>query len=166
VHGPAPALDLRLGVGVPAVPYGKVAIALDFSGRDADVIGSVLRFLGAQRPELALMHVVESAAARFLGGASGDVESRRDAERLEAYAAQLRSLGFPATVSMGAGKPVPELERMVKAFGAELLVVGAHGHRFLSDLVFGATADRLRHRVDATVLVVASRPEAGARTPS
>jgi manganese transport protein len=34
------------------------------------------------------------------------------------------------------------------------VVVSAHGHRFFSDLLFGSTVDRLRHRIKATVLVV------------
>jgi len=33
-------------------------------------------------------------------------------------------------------------------------VMGAHGHKFLKDLIFGATVDTVRHRVDIPVLVV------------
>jgi manganese transport protein len=43
---------------------------------------------------------------------------------------------------------------MVKEFQADLLVMGAHGHKFFKDLIFGATVDTVRHRVDIPVLVV------------
>jgi manganese transport protein len=52
------------------------------------------------------------------------------------------------------GKPVRALTGMIEAEGADLVVLGAHGHRFFQDLLFGSTADALRHRVKASVLVV------------
>jgi manganese transport protein len=159
IHAPADSIGSALAGAGERRAYGKVAVALDFSGRDAAVLGETLRFLGDQRPELGLMHVVESATARFLGEESADAESQADAERLEEYAAVLRDLGFTVTPFLGQGKPVPELARMIGEFGADLVVLGAHGHRFLSDLLFGSTADALRHRVKASVLVVARRTQ-------
>jgi manganese transport protein len=38
--------------------------------------------------------------------------------------------------------------------GADVLVMGAHGHKLLKDLVFGATVDAVRHAVEIPVLVV------------
>jgi len=138
-------------------PYRRVAVALDFSGRDADILREAVRFLGCNRPAIDLMHVVESAPAGFHGPESGDTESRQDADRLEAGAGELRALGFEATARLGSGRPVPELARMVREAGADLVVLGAHGHGFVKDILLGTTADRLRHRVDAHVLVVAKR---------
>jgi manganese transport protein len=43
---------------------------------------------------------------------------------------------------------------MVKAFDADLLVMGAHGHKLFKDLIFGATVDTVRHRVKIPVLIV------------
>ncbi|NLH49708.1 MAG: Nramp family divalent metal transporter [Myxococcales bacterium] len=138
-------------------PFSRVAIALDFSGQLAAILAETLRVLGERRPPLALMHVVESASARFLGKDAADIEMQKDVERLEQYAAELRRLGFAVSTMIGTGKPVPELTRMIAEFGADLVVVGAHGHRFLSDLFFGSTVDQLRHRIKATVLVVGKR---------
>ncbi|MGC8763460.1 MAG: Nramp family divalent metal transporter [Acidobacteriota bacterium] len=150
VHAPPRPLVLE----EEAVPYRKVAIALDFSGREEEILREALRLFGAQRPELFLLHVVESAGARFLGKEAADQESARDAERLEAYAEALRQKGFQATAHLGVGRPVAELYRMIQALEPDLVVLGAHGHRFLGDLLRGSTADALRHRVKASVLVV------------
>lgn len=139
----------------PLAPYRRVAVALDFSGRDAAVLRETVRFLGTHRPEVALMHVVESAPAGFHGADSGDAESQQDAAQLQAWAAELRALGFTATTHLGAGRPVPELVRLIGEANADLVILGAHGHGFFKDLLLGSTADRLRHRVAAHVLVVA-----------
>ena len=137
--------------------YRRVAVALDFSGRERPVLFELVQLLGARRPRLALLHVVESAGARFLGRESGDAEVAADEARLEACAQALRALGFEVECHLGLGRRVPELARMIEDFGADLLVLGLHGHRFFSDLLRGSTADALRHRVSCSVLMVGTR---------
>jgi manganese transport protein len=43
---------------------------------------------------------------------------------------------------------------MAKRFEADMLVMGAHGHTWLSDLIFGTTVDVVRHRVTIPVFIV------------
>jgi manganese transport protein len=135
-------------------PLRRVAVALDFSGREEKLLAEALRFLGQAKPDLALLHVVESPSARAFGRDAADRETRADADRLETYAAELRELGFATTTALGAGQPARELARLVEEFGAELVILGGHGHRGLSDMVHGTTAEALRHRVKASVLVI------------
>jgi manganese transport protein len=161
--GRGPRAAAPIGVHAPArrprleeapVPYRKVAVAMDFSGREEAVLREAIRLFQGAKPHMALVHVVESAGARFLGEDSGDVESQTDADRLEVFAQALREMGFEVSTHLGVGKPVPELARIVNDLDPDLVILGAHGHRFLSDLVHGSTADALRHRVKASVLVV------------
>lgn len=142
---------------LPERPIQKVAIALDFTGREAEILCETIRFLGAQRPHLAIMHVTESAGARFLGTDAADSETDDDASQLEVYARALRDQGFDVSTHLSAGKPVVTLARMVGTIQPDIVVLGAHGHRFLSDIIFGSTADALRHRIKASVLVVGCR---------
>ena len=37
---------------------------------------------------------------------------------------------------------------------ADLLVMGAHGHRLLKDILFGTTVDAVRHLLKTPVLIV------------
>jgi manganese transport protein len=59
-------------------------------------------------------------------------------------------------MKIGFGNPRRRIPKMVTEFDADLLVMGAHGHNFFKDLVFGTTVDTVRHRVTIPVLVVRS----------
>ncbi len=153
IHSPAD--PSRLRAAIDAGPQLEtVAIALDFSGREVDTLAETVRLLGPHRPQLHLMHVTESPAARVLGGESADNETEEDLRQLEAYAVELRKQGFDVSVALGRGKRVQELARMVHEAEANLVILGGHGHKFLGDLFFGSTADELRHEVGVSVLVV------------
>jgi nucleotide-binding universal stress UspA family protein len=41
------------------------------------------------------------------------------------------------------GDPANQLIRAAETEGVDLLAMSTHGHRFLADLVLGATADRV-----------------------
>jgi manganese transport protein len=43
---------------------------------------------------------------------------------------------------------------MVKESGANLLVIGSHGHGIVRDVLYGETVDAVRHQLDIPVLVV------------
>lgn len=135
-------------------PVARVAIALDFSGREEKLLTETLRFLAPNRPALALFHVVESVSARAFGRDAADREMNADAGRLETFAQALRQAGYEVTTGLGAGEAARELARMVTEFGADLVVLGGHGHRGLGDVIHGTTAEALRHRVKASVLVI------------
>jgi manganese transport protein len=137
-----------------ARPLQRVALALDFSGNEVRLIETALRFLGPAKPELILLHVVESASARAFGGNAADLETVNDRTRIDGFAAALRRLGYPVETALGAGDAAPELARLANDFGAELVILGGHGHRGLSDMIHGSTIEALRHRTRACVLAI------------
>jgi manganese transport protein len=152
--------DIHRGSGAEALTLEspseleRVAIALDFSGREERLLSETLRVLGGARPRLGLFHIVESPSARAFGLEAADSEVRRDAARLESAAAALRELGYEVETRLGAGDPPRELARLVDRFDADLVVLGGHGHRGVSDLVYGTTAAGLRHRTQASMLII------------
>ena len=42
----------------------------------------------------------------------------------------------------------------VRAEPVDLIAMTTHGHRFISDLLYGATVDKVRHEVDVPVLLL------------
>ncbi|MBI1288353.1 MAG: Mn(2+) uptake NRAMP transporter MntH [Flavobacteriales bacterium] len=133
--------------------YKKIALAIDFSDTDEVILGHALP-LGNENTEFLLLHVVETAGALYLGSEIKDFETSEDTENLERYAQRLRSEGYQVTTKLGYGNPKKSIPELVKAFDADLLVMGAHGHRILKDLLFGTTIDAVRHEVGIPVLVV------------
>ena len=53
----------------------------------------------------------------------------------------------------------PEEPRVVESLKPDLLIMGAHGHTGLKDLIFGTTINSVRHHVRVPLLVV--KEEAG-----
>ena len=151
---------MRQPVIVPPAPQPlrKVALALDFSGNDVRLIEAALGFLAPGKPPLALLHVVESASARAFGRKAADLESDNDRSELNAFAEALRRLGYQVETALGAGDPAPELARLANELEVDLVILGGHGHRGLSDMIYGTTVEGLRHRTRANVLVIPSGP--------
>jgi manganese transport protein len=155
VHGEAGGEPLE-----PAPQFRKIGAALDFGTADPEVLARAAAMASAAGCRLVLIHVVESAASRALGLDAADRESVEDLARLQRHAVALGKFDVDAETVLGYGSPVRALPEIVRAQEIDLLVVGAHGHHGLADVVHGATIDELRHRLDIAVLVV-GRP----RTP-
>jgi len=145
-------------------PYKKVALALELGAADQAVLNQVRTMPLPAAAEVFLLHVAESAASRYLGAESRDKEAREDQIALEKLAAEFRARGLKATVRLGFGEVKPELARLVNDSGADLLITGAHGHRWLGDLFFGATVSTLRHMVHCPVLSVRGNGKKGKGT--
>ncbi len=133
--------------------YAKIAVCVDFSNIDELAIRSAVAQGGKEATYL-LIHVNESAGAMVYGSDIEDRETAEDKASLETYLTQLRERGYTAEIRVGYGNPRRRIPEMVSEFGADLLVMGAHGHRFLKDLVFGTTLNTVRHRIKIPILIV------------
>ncbi len=131
----------------------RVCVTVDFSATDQLAIDAALAH-GGKEAQYVLIHVVESAVANYIGRQSHDYETLSDTANLEAYAAQLANMGYEASFRVGYGGVVKAIAELVNASEADLLVMGAHGHRGLKDLILGATVDSVRHHVKVPVLIV------------
>ncbi len=133
--------------------YKRIAICIDFSSIDSLAIRSAIA-QGGEGTKYLLIHVVESAGAMVYGSEIADHEVTSDTTALTNYVNQLKERNLDVEMKMGFGNPRRKIPKMVKEFDADLLVMGAHGHQFFKDLIFGATVDTVRHRVDIPVFIV------------
>jgi len=147
-HGNA--LDIEQ---VDKINYTKIGIPVDFSKNDLTTIRHAV-LQGGKDAEYHLIHIVETAAARYLGKAAMDHETLSDAENLEKYRQSLAGLGYNAIPHIGFGAVAKAIAEITKNNQLELLVMGAHGHKGLKDLIFGTTVEAVRHQVMIPVLVV------------
>ncbi|HRH48224.1 MAG TPA: Nramp family divalent metal transporter [Panacibacter sp.] len=133
--------------------FAKIAVSLDFSDNDEKIVAYALA-QGKQSAQYVLMHIVETASASYLGDATDDFETRKDKERLQLYADQLNSLGFSVTTHLGYRNRVNEIVRIVNEANADMLIMGAHRHSGIKDLLYGETVDAVRHKLQIPVLIV------------
>jgi len=135
------------------LPYRRIAITVDFSLGDANVIDSALA-IGKKDAEYVLIHIVETAGAHLMGNEIHDEETKSDTENLKQYASDLKNKGFNVYVRLGFGSPKKDIPRLVKEFDADLLVMGSHGHKIMKDMLYGTTIDTVRHAVRIPVLII------------
>jgi manganese transport protein len=137
----------------PAPQYREIAVSLDFSGADAKTLQHALH-LGGKTAHYVLFHAVESAGAWVMGAEIQDRETGIDHQNMERYAERLREMGYTCEVVIGYGRARKAIPEFIATRNADILVMGAHGHRTIKDLIFGATVDAVRHAVKIPVLIV------------
>ena len=133
--------------------YNKIAVALDFSENDLKLINHAIG-QGNKNTSYILIHIVESAATRLMEKETDDLETRKDQEQLDDYVRQLREKNIEAAGLLGFNDRAKEIVRLVKENNADMLVIGAHGHSGIKDLVYGQTIGAVRHELKIPVLVV------------
>ena len=151
--------SIQIHADVPAIKeliipeFYKIAIALDFSKHDERLLAFALG-QGKPNTHYLLLHIVESASAKLHGSDSDDYETRKDKERMDHYVEHMKNLGHTSEGYLGFRNRAKEIVRIVKEINADLLVVGAHGHGGLKDLIYGETVDSVRHELKIPVLIV------------
>lgn len=133
--------------------YAKIAVCVDFSDKDQQAISTAIQ-QGNTNATYLLIHIVETAAARVSGNETDDYETAFDREQLDIYAKALREKGYTVETELGFGSPKSSIPEIVNRSNVSLLVIGAHGHRMLKDIIFGTTVEKVRHRVHVPVLIV------------
>jgi manganese transport protein len=147
-HGNA--LDIE---EVSKITYTRIGITVDFSKNDRNTIRHAL-IQGGQKAQYYLIHVVETAAARYHGQSAMDYETQSDANNLDKYCKNLEELGYRATAKIGFGGTSKAIAEITNSNKLELLVMGAHGHKGIKDVILGTTVDSVRHKVSIPVLIV------------
>ncbi|MEO6869415.1 MAG: divalent metal cation transporter, partial [Ginsengibacter sp.] len=133
--------------------YNHIGITIDFSGNDQRVIQNALQ-QGGTNATYTLIHIVESAAATYLGKNTLDHETKTDKDSLDSYKNTLTKLGYGVNTEIGFGAVATEISKIVHTHKIDLLVMGAHGHRGITDWILGTTVNKLRHKINIPVLII------------
>ncbi len=136
--------------------YKRILVAVEHSQADRTILEHVTKLAGLTGAELLLVHVADGWAARNYDQLKlrESEEMKADREYLESLQRDLSARGFTVRTHLALGDPATELIRAAEAEHVDLLAMSTHGHRFLSDVVHGATADRVRHLVSIPVLLL------------
>src|SRR5215471_20944096 len=136
--------------------YRKILVAVENSDADQTILTHVSQLAKLTGAELLLVHVADGWAARHYDQLNlrESEEMKSDRAYLDRLQHELASLGLQVETELALGDPATELIRVAAARQVDLIAMSTHGHRFIADLLHGATADRVRHLVKVPVLLL------------
>ena len=139
--------------------YRTILIPVENRETDNTILEHIRALARLTKAKLLLLHVADGWVARNYEQLKlqESEEMRHDREYLENLEKELRSEGFEVNSVLAMGEPSTEIIKLARSTGFDLIAMTTHGHRFISDILYGATADKVRHAVDVPVLLLKVR---------
>ncbi|MEX1010025.1 MAG: universal stress protein [Chthoniobacterales bacterium] len=146
----------------------RVLVPVDFSDTQGRLLAAAEAEAKIRGASLVLLHVIEPAAEvagfetdpemmRLRIGQDLEAEQRIEGERIKELAKGVEGRGFSCETVVKFGLPADEIITAAAECGADLLVMGSHGHGALYHLFTGSVVTGVLKRVDRPVLVVPLR---------
>jgi len=134
--------------------YHKILVPVEGAEGDRVILSHVAELARSHGAHVLLFHVADGWAARYYRNEAASREIEDDRRYLETLADSLRAQGIPTETQLAFGSPATEIIKEVEIAGCDLIAMATHGHRFFSDLLYGSTADKVRHSVAVPVLLL------------
>ncbi len=136
--------------------YKRILIPLENSAADETILSHVRKLARLTNAELLLVHVADGWVARNFNQLqlAESEEMKNDRAYLEKRVRELSREGFSCEAVLALGEPSDEIIKLAREKGIDLIAMTTHGHRLISDILYGATADKVRHEVDVPVLLL------------
>jgi manganese transport protein len=157
---PAPKYDPAASAArLPAPVYRRILVPLDHSARDRAAIAHAAAMARLHGAAIYLLHVEEGAISQLFGAEASTAEVHAGEAYFDEIVQTLGAEGIRAELTVAHGRsPKDEIVRAARLIHPDLVVMGAHGHRGVKDLILGNTINGVRHEVAAPVLVVGDLP--------
>ena len=136
--------------------YRRILVAIENSPADNTILTHVSELARLTGAELLLVHVADGWAARNFDQLKlrESEEMQSDRRYLDQLRDNLKASGLTVETRLAMGDPATELIKATEEQGVDLIAMSTHGHRFVKDILLGATADRVRHLVKVPVLLL------------
>jgi manganese transport protein len=148
------------GAETAAPVYQRILVPLDHSGLDRLAVGHATAMAKQYGARVFLLHIEEDVTSLVYGAQSSTAEVEAGGAYLRQLAESIRSQGVPVETAVAHGlSPAKEIVRYASEIKPDLVIMGAHGHGGLKDLIFGNTINPVRHHLTVPMLIV--RPGRG-----
>ncbi len=136
--------------------YKHILIPLENSPADETILTHIKPLARITSAELLLVHVADGWVARNFNQLqlAESEEMKQDRAYLERRRSELAAEGFTCAAVLALGEPSDEIIKLALEKNIDLIAMTTHGHRLISDILYGATADKVRHAVDVPVLLL------------
>lgn len=133
----------------------RILIAYDGSDVSQRALGRVARFIAGAGAEVAVVTVAQPIYRDPPYSGYADPKDEEEQRQVLAEARDvLHANGIVATGFGAVGDPADEILAAARAFGAELIVLGARSLGPIKRLVLGSVSTKVMHDADADVLIV------------
>jgi nucleotide-binding universal stress UspA family protein len=136
--------------------YRNILIPLENSAADDTILGHIKPLAKLTGAKLLLVHVADGWVARNFNQLqlAESQEMKDDRAYLEERSRELTEAGFFCDAVLALGEPSDEIIKLAQEKDVDLIAMTTHGHRLISDLLYGSTADKVRHQVNVPVLLL------------
>jgi nucleotide-binding universal stress UspA family protein len=136
--------------------YQTILVPVENRVTDRTILEHVRALARLAKSRLMLIHVADGWVARNYEQLQlqESEEMKKDREYLENLERELREEGFEVSSVLAMGDPAEQIIKTAKSGAVDLIAMSTHGHKFLSDFLYGSTADKVRHEVDIPVLLL------------
>jgi nucleotide-binding universal stress UspA family protein len=136
--------------------YRRILVAVENSPADRTILSHVSELARLTGAALLLVHVADGWAARNFDQLKlrESEEMKADRDYLDRLQGELEGNGLEVETRLAMGDPADELVKVSEEQGVDLIAMSTHGHRFVKDVLLGATADKVRHLVKIPVLLL------------
>ena len=136
--------------------YKHILIPLENSSADETILTHIRPLARIAGAKLLLVHVADGWVARNFNQLqlAESQEMKEDRAYLEKRVRELTEEGFSCHAVLALGEPSDEIIKLAGEKNVDLIAMTTHGHRFISDILYGATVDKVRHKVEVPVLLL------------
>jgi nucleotide-binding universal stress UspA family protein len=136
--------------------YKTILIPVENRETDQTILRHIRPLARLTNAKLMLVHVADGWVARNYEGLKlrESEEMKEDRDYLLSLEQELRAEGFEVNSVLAMGEPSTEIIKLARKEPVDLIAMSTHGHRLISDLLYGSTADKVRHNVDIPVLLL------------
>jgi manganese transport protein len=143
--------------GAEAAPpvYERILVPLDHTVLDRLAVGHAAAMAKQYGARIYLLHIEEGVTSQVYGEQSSTAEVEAGGQYLQVIAESIRNQGIAVETAVGHGlSPAKEILRYAAEIHPDLVIMGAHGHGGLKDLIFGNTITPVRHHLAVPMLIV------------
>ena len=136
--------------------YHHILIPLENTSADDTILNHIKPLARMTGAKLLLVHVADGWVARNFDQLklAESEEMKGDRDYLAKRSEELAKEGFSCQAVLALGEPSDEIIKLAGERDVDLIAMTTHGHRFVSDILYGATADKVRHGVEVPVLLL------------
>ncbi|MEM9218792.1 MAG: universal stress protein [Cyanobacteria bacterium P01_F01_bin.150] len=147
----------------------KILVALDYSDTCDSVLDQAIALTQATQASLNILNVLAPVMDNSITYSpysdqdwAAYVQQYRETEtarfnRLKSSADKAKAVGIKTELTQEIGSPGRAICTLAKSWDSDLIIVGSHGRKGLSEMLLGSVSNYVMHHAPCSVLVVHDR---------